>query len=230
MSAVKSYRQKLLASLHIKKKELGLDDDAYRAFLMRVTKKKSAKDLSDKQIGFVLTQMGNNNAGENRGNAMQSPRTPDNPNANYDVKRKLTALWLSAYHLGIVNNQSEEALRAFIKRQLNIDHENWITPQIAYKAIEAIKAMLDRAGVDFIKHKNPRCAVMIAQWKWLFKHKEVYEGDRHAMMIFIGGCIKVDTWMMNIEELNNHQMDSMIRIFGKKIRDYQQLLKKLETR
>ena len=45
-----------LSKIHIAKKDLGLDDETYRALLMRIAGVRSAKDLNPRQIGFVLAE------------------------------------------------------------------------------------------------------------------------------------------------------------------------------
>jgi phage gp16-like protein len=45
-----------LSKIHIAKKDLGLDDDTYRALLARVSGVRSAKDLNPRQIGAVLAE------------------------------------------------------------------------------------------------------------------------------------------------------------------------------
>lgn len=45
-----------LSKIHIAKKDLGLDDDTYRALLGRVSGVRSAKDLNPRQIGAVLAE------------------------------------------------------------------------------------------------------------------------------------------------------------------------------
>lgn len=51
-------RTKDLARIHLAKKELGLDDDAYRALLQGVTKKASSADLTAKERWTLLREMG----------------------------------------------------------------------------------------------------------------------------------------------------------------------------
>lgn len=51
-------RNKDLARIHQAKKELGLDDDAYRDLLKGLTKKDSAADLSAKERWTVLKELG----------------------------------------------------------------------------------------------------------------------------------------------------------------------------
>lgn len=45
-----------LSKIHIAKKDLGLDDDTYRALLTRVAGVRSAKDLNPRQTGRVLAE------------------------------------------------------------------------------------------------------------------------------------------------------------------------------
>lgn len=47
-------RGKLLAVVHVGKKELGLDDDTYRDLLQAVTGKRSAKDLKIDELNKVI--------------------------------------------------------------------------------------------------------------------------------------------------------------------------------
>lgn len=47
-----------LSKIHIAKKDLGLDDETYRALLGRVAGVSSAKDLNPRQIGAVLAEFG----------------------------------------------------------------------------------------------------------------------------------------------------------------------------
>ncbi|MCE0999409.1 gp16 family protein [Pseudomonas sp. NMI1173_11] len=49
-------RNQQLSKIHIAKKELGLDDDTYRALLSRITGQSSAKDLSPLDVAKVLQE------------------------------------------------------------------------------------------------------------------------------------------------------------------------------
>lgn len=49
-------RNASLSKIHIAKKDLALDDDTYRALLARVTGKRSAKDLTPRQVSAVLAE------------------------------------------------------------------------------------------------------------------------------------------------------------------------------
>lgn len=49
-------RNAALGKIHIAKKDLGLDDDTYRALLARVAGVTSAKDLNPRQVSAVLAE------------------------------------------------------------------------------------------------------------------------------------------------------------------------------
>lgn len=51
-----STRNLQLSKIHIAKKDLGLDDETYRALLVRVAGVRSAKDLTPRQAGAVLAE------------------------------------------------------------------------------------------------------------------------------------------------------------------------------
>lgn len=50
-------RKSLLAKLHIAKKDLGLSDDVYRAMLESVAGKRSASELTDRQLVAVVAEL-----------------------------------------------------------------------------------------------------------------------------------------------------------------------------
>jgi phage gp16-like protein len=145
-------RNPMLAKVHLAAKELGLDEDARRDVLERVTGRRSAKDCTDLQLDAVLTefrrlgwkpQPRKGPAPARMGTAPILPRAADSPMA-----RKARALWLSLYALGAVRTPSETALEAFAARQLKCERMQWADQGQSYKLIEALKAMALRAGWD----------------------------------------------------------------------------------
>lgn len=137
-----------IALLHVAKRDLGLDDDTYRAVLERVTGKRSAKDLSEaerravvdelKRQGFKPSSGGRRKALEGR------------------FAKKLQALWIAGWNLGIVRNRDDKAMLAFVKRQTGVEHTRFLHhAEDAAKAIEALKAWLAReGGVDWSPPAN----------------------------------------------------------------------------
>lgn len=132
-----------LAAIHVAKKQLGLDEDTYRALALRVTGKSSARDMSEGERGRLLEEM------RSRGfkKASNGPRK----GLEGRFAKKLQALWIAAWNLDIVENRDDQALIAFVKRQTGLSHVRFLRhPEDAVKAIEALKAWMAReAGVDW---------------------------------------------------------------------------------
>lgn len=160
-----------LALIHVGKRDLGMHDDDYRELVKSVsaTGKSSAKLLSPaeqqeligkmKALGFEPTA---------RKGKLTGPYAP-----------KLIAMWLSAYHLGVVVNRHENALIAFVERQTGISHIRWLRDaRDAAAAIEALKKWIAReAGVVWpttpdASGRAMKIAVIAAQHRLLG-----FEGD-----------------------------------------------------
>lgn len=132
-----------LAVLHIAKKNLGLDDDTYRAKLTNITGKSSAKDMTEVERQKVLTVF--------RNEGFEPTSKPSKKLLQGKYAKKLQALWIAGYNLGVVRDRRDAALLAFVKRQTGIDHTRFLHyADDARAAVEALKGWLRReAGVMF---------------------------------------------------------------------------------
>lgn len=135
-----------IAKVKMAAKELGLDDETYRAILLRLTGKTSSTECTDAQLGLVLDEF------KAKGWVAKKPAkhvaksaTCAKP-ADTAVAKKARALWLSLYQLGVVREPGEPALEAFAKRQVGVDRLQWMGASQAYSLIEALKKMAERAG------------------------------------------------------------------------------------
>lgn len=155
-------RRAAVVKVQIARKELRLDDAAYRAMLERLTGRTSSADCTDAQLGRVLDEMkakgwkprvvaGGKPYGGRKGTVViddpAAPHRRPQP-ASSPVAKKARALWISLHQLGEVDDPSEAALEAFARRQLKIDRLHWVKPDHAYRLIEALKAWATRAGWD----------------------------------------------------------------------------------
>ncbi len=196
-------KRKALAKLHIEINNNGIDDASKRALYKRITNTSSAGKMQIGQIYKVIDEI--------IGKGGTTSTLPNN-----EVVKKLRALWISAYWLGVVENRSDHAIRAFVKRQIKVDHENWMTPQVAYKAIEALKAMLAREGkVQFIDDENPRIYIVRAQWEKLFWQDKV---KSNASRFALDNWCDRNGYGMNHRYLDNETLDKLIVRFGKWLR------------
>lgn len=147
-----------IAAIHVAKKELGLDDETYRSFLHMVVGKTSTKDMSPAEHGRVLDAMVARGAGQKK-----HTQTLAGP-----YGAKLQALWLSGWNLGLVRNNDDQALLAFVRSQTGIDHTRFLRDtKDARKAVEGLKKWLERGGVDWAIAEDPKDCVIAAQVKRL---------------------------------------------------------------
>jgi phage gp16-like protein len=136
-----------IAAIHVAKKQLGLDDDTYRAKLARITGKHSVKDMTEAERQQVLTVFRN----EGFAPAPAARRANGRQQLSGKFAKKLQALWIAGWNLGIVRDRDDAALVVFVKRQTGIDHTRFlINADDASRAIEALKSWLRReAGVSY---------------------------------------------------------------------------------
>ena len=131
----------VLVKLAIARKELGLDEETYRAILGRLTGKTSARECTDLEIGMVLDEL-KAKGWKPRAPARRGPGRPaDSPMAG-----KARGLWICLWHLGEVTDPSEAALEAFARRQLKCERLQWADQGQGYKLIEALKGWAERAA------------------------------------------------------------------------------------
>jgi phage gp16-like protein len=134
-----------IIAIHVAKKQLGLDEDTYRAKLQVITGKSSVKDMTEDERQRVISAFRKNGFKpvERRQHGRQKLTGP--------FAKKLQALWIAGYNLGVVENRDDSAMLAFVKRQTGLDHTRFLHyADDARKAIEGLKAWLHReAGVGF---------------------------------------------------------------------------------
>lgn len=146
-----SARRAMLAKVHVARKRMALDEDSYRGLLRRVTGRGSAGDCTDGELHAVLAEF-------RRLGFDATPRPPPGPRAQL---RMIAALW--AELAPCLSDTSEEALRAFVRRQ-TADKANprgvmaveWLDAQQANKVIEGLKAWLKRERARFPKDDAER--------------------------------------------------------------------------
>lgn len=161
-----------IAAIHVAKKALGLDDDTYRAKMMNIVGKSSAKDMTENERQKVLTVFRNEGfqpkAADRRADGRQK--------LTGKYAKKLQALWIAAWNLGLVDNRDDRALLAFVKRQTGIDHTRFLAyHDDATRAIEGLKSWISRSagvgfgntnGYDWLQKDGAKIAW--AQWRKLY--------------------------------------------------------------
>ncbi|MEL6478115.1 MAG: regulatory protein GemA [Pseudomonadota bacterium] len=138
-------RNPLQQKIQIARRQLGIEEDDYRALLTRVTGQNSTKGMGPKQLQKVLDAMAALGFEERRGKRQQSPHA---------YIRFIHVLWSLLADAGVVD-RDRSALNAFIQAdnfrekwgELPTDVD-WLTQERAYDVIEALKAIARRHRVE----------------------------------------------------------------------------------
>ncbi len=157
-----------IAAIHVSKKQLGLDDDTYRAKLCNITGKSSVKDMTEQERQKVLTVLRNDGF-------RPADTKPAGGKLTGPYAKKLQALWIAAWNLGVVSDRRDAALLAFVKRQTGLDAVRFLHhADDARSAIDGLKGWLKReAGVSFGSTNGQEwlasdgAKIAWAQWKIL---------------------------------------------------------------
>lgn len=124
-----SDRNKELARIHIAKKELGLDDDTYRAMLQEVAQVSSAKDLTDAGRRKVLAHMAERGAKS----ARAFRRRPNN------LKTAERGPLLSKIEAILADAGREWAyVESMAQRMFGIASVRWCNPEQLHKIVAAL--------------------------------------------------------------------------------------------
>ena len=150
-------------------KALGIiEEDDRRALFERVTGHPSLRSMVASEHDMVEAEI----------RRLQGERGTPTAKSNFSGPhaKKLQALWIGGWNLGLFRDRRDQALAAFVKRQTGIDHPNWVRdPELARKAIEALKDWLRRErgvmwgntnGFDWLA--APIARIAWAQWQHLY--------------------------------------------------------------
>ncbi len=154
-------RRRLIAAVHAAAKKAGLDEETRRDLMERVTGKRSAAEMTLSELGRVLDAI--------HGRAATRP-----------WQRLIAALWQDLAWLGEVQNPSQAALDAFVRRQTGRGGLRMLDARSADRVIEALKAWLHRAGVVAGAHMCIEEAVAHALWDHLYARGRVAVADHAA--------------------------------------------------
>lgn len=207
------YRRALYGKVAVARKQLRLDEEAYRDLLEARYRKRSLKRLSNAQLVDLIEHfksLGFKPAPPKSRARRASARVPA-------MSAKIRALWRALWDLGVVREPGDKALAAFIRRQTGLDSPSWMDGEGAYRAIEALKAMAEReGGVDWRAHKNPRVCVVYAQWWRLGQLGALRIPAREALNAWLHG--QVSRCRTDVELLDDAQLDDAQARLGRWLR------------
>lgn len=203
-----------IAAIHVAKKQLGLDEDTYRAKLSNITGKSSAKDMTEAERQKVLTVF--------RNEGFEASSKAPQKGLQGKFAKKLQALWIAGFNLGVINDRTDAALLAFVKRQTGLDHTRFLHyADDARAAIEALKSWLRREagvmfgnsnGYDWLEADGAKIAW--AQWKILYPDASlmVRKGFDQTVETCVGEKIAF------LAEMKPKQWQTVMNELGKQVR------------
>lgn len=139
--------KRLLKIVQVGRRELGLDEEDYRALLESVTGARSAKGLSAAKLDAVITAMKGLGFKVKGGTQVAGRRSPpSSAKVQAPEVRKVRAIWITMYNDDFVRDGSEDALGSYIKRMTananggaGIARPEWLTSAQAERVLEALK-------------------------------------------------------------------------------------------
>lgn len=131
-------KPRLIQLIHVAKGQLGMDDDTYRHLLCETTKKESTRDMTISQLERVISAL------KERGFVVKSKNAGSRAQAKDPQSKKIRALWLELKTLGQLEDCSEAALAAYVKRMTGVEALQWLNSQQASFVIETLKKWLSR--------------------------------------------------------------------------------------
>ncbi|QSX32603.1 regulatory protein GemA [Shewanella avicenniae] len=156
---VEARKKQLIKLINVGKNTLQLDEPTYRAMLKDAVHKDSLRQMTLgelEQVNHLLQSKGfkpvskANNNGSKRRFSKPSGQTK-NP-----VIDKIVAVWISMANHGVVNDGSESALDAYVRRMTtnNIASVRWVTEQQADRVLESLKNWHRRVLVERIAQRG----------------------------------------------------------------------------
>lgn len=125
--------RRLVAMIHIARKDLGLSEDAYRAILSEVTGKDSSKDLDERQLLRVVERLREHGWKPKSGKRSEKPAV-----------RMAWALWTQLGTLKALHTPTRAAFRKFCAQLVGVEEVEWMSPEQLAKTIESLKVWVRR--------------------------------------------------------------------------------------
>lgn len=140
--AIDVERTRLIRLIHVAKRDLRMVDADYRQAVLTASggRAESSADLSIAELEKLVSHL--KRCGfkvRTAGKSQPVKPTFSRPLAGDPESRKIRALWLMLHELKAVENPSEAALAAYVKRVVKVDALQWINGLQAEILIETLK-------------------------------------------------------------------------------------------
>lgn len=135
-------RNRLIRLIHVARRELGMQDDDYRAMMANIPQLEGATSsakLSIPKLQLVLDTL------KAKGfKVVPTGKKPQRKLADDPQSKLIRHLWLSLHTAGKVRDPSEQALANYVARLTKIDQLQWLDGKQATVVIESLKSWLER--------------------------------------------------------------------------------------
>lgn len=149
-------RNAIIAKIHVAKKQLGLDEETYRAVIAQVTrgKKSSCSQCNGWELENILQHF--TEKGFKADKRKASPKTRNKPSKT--PTDKIRALWIDMHRVGILTDGSEAALDAWVQRTtsqknggMGIERTAWLhtNPSMESAVLESLKQWRRRVLMEW---------------------------------------------------------------------------------
>lgn len=205
-----------LATIHVGLKSLGIEEEDARDIYQRQTGKRSLRLMDPREHEAVI--------GELRRLGFKSGPKGRSKGLEGRFAKKLQALWIAGWNLGLVQDRADTALLAFAKRQTGIDHVRFLVDAAdARKVVEALKGWLARdggvqwgtsQGQDFLEHDQGKIAW--AQFRLILPGATIM-GNRAHLAREVASILGYQN-MVGLGSLTPGEWRHVMNEFGKRIR------------
>lgn len=130
-------RNRYIKLIHVARRELRLDEPTYRTILASAGKADSTADMGVPALMAVLERL-------KKAGFKVRPKAGDRSQTINPDASKVRALWLFLHALGVVNDPSEQALAAYVKRIAKVDDLRWVHGSVTDTLIETLKKWVMR--------------------------------------------------------------------------------------
>jgi phage gp16-like protein len=166
-------REQALVLVHVARKDLSIDEDAWRDLLRQQFHVASSKDLDIyglhrliehlKKCGFKVRHAVSQAAKSRRGAPARSRPLHGAAQERPGESAKIRALWLFLHApLGLVRDPSEKALMAYVQRLTGVEALQWLDGNQTYRVIETLKKWAERVFLERIQERVAHVGELLA--------------------------------------------------------------------
>lgn len=177
----KSPKKRLITLINVAKSNLKLDEALYRNMLKASTGKDSLRAMSLPELEQALEgfkQKGFKPVAKKSKSQFKGRLSPASGQSKVPQIDKIRAVWITMNHHKIVNDGSEVALDAYVRRitrgnnREGVDSTAWLTETMATRVLESLKNWHKRVLVQRLKDRGQSVYVQPGQ---LASYNEIVE-------------------------------------------------------